>query len=121
MPAEGLQMGDENALRIRAREAMKAGNLPDCRPKRIWGGPGVGASCALCGRIVGKEELEFELQFTSDGDPSTSNYHVHVLCFTAWELERRSGCSNGYSLPQRGNGCIMPSREFNTTNQGERD
>ncbi|MGH2448421.1 MAG: hypothetical protein ACRDFS_07445 [Chloroflexota bacterium] len=114
-------MDEDSVLRARAREAMKAANLPDRRPEGLWGGPGSGATCAVCGKTVGTGEVELELQFTSDQGPGAGSYHVHARCFAAWELERRNGGSNGHSLPQPGNGGIMADRERNTTNQGERD
>ncbi len=43
-------MGDESVLRARAREAMKAGNLPGHRPDRMWGGPGTTARSACRSR-----------------------------------------------------------------------
>jgi len=38
---------------------------------------------------VRKEDLEFEIQFARDGsDPGLDKYHLHVRCFSVWELER---------------------------------
>lgn len=116
-------MGDETVLRTRAREAMKRGTLPQDPPERMWGGPGSGASCDVCARPTGQDEVEFELEFASAGGTGTTNYHVHARCFAAWELERRNGHSNGssrHSLPQADNEVIMPDRERSTTNDGER-
>lgn len=110
-------VNDERALRIRAREAMKAGSLPERPPERMWGGPGGGCLCAVCGRNIGKEEMEFELQFSST-EEGFKSYHVHVRCFAAWELERRSADSNDHLLPPRKPGGIINSCEPNGTNQG---
>lgn len=112
-------MGDERAPPARTREAMPTGKLPEQRPERMWGGPGSGASCAICGKIIGTGEVEFELQFAPKGGSGAANYHVHVQCFSAWELERRNGSPNGH-LPQAGNEGIMLDGERNTTTQGER-
>ena len=82
-------MLDESALRAKAREAVRSGKLPDQRPDRTWGGPGVGAPCSVCGDAVTKSQLEFELQFAHDGAvPGLDKYHVHIRCFAAWEFER---------------------------------
>ena len=82
---------DEHDLREQARTVIEAGKLPARRPDRTWGGPGVGAPCAVCGVPVGKDQLEFEIQFARDGDsPGLDKYHVHVRCFAAWEFERGS-------------------------------
>jgi len=55
----------------------------------MWGGPGVGADCAVCGLPVTREQLEFEIEFARNGDnPGLDQFHVHLRCFAAWELER---------------------------------
>lgn len=114
-------MADEKALRTRAREAMKTGNLPDHRPEHVWGGQGTGETCAVCGYAVDKEDVELELQFASGQGAGATNYHVHAGCFAAWELERRSGGLGGNSLPLAKGEGMMPDRECNTTSQGQRD
>ena len=43
-------MIDECTLREKVREVLQAEKLPNRRPDRTWGGPGVGADCAICGR-----------------------------------------------------------------------
>ncbi len=68
---------------------MRSGKLPARSPDGTWGGPGVGAPCPVCGRRVTKGEMEFEIQFARDGDaPGLDNFHFHIRCFAAWELER---------------------------------
>jgi hypothetical protein len=82
-------MSDENILREQARAAVEAGKLPGRRPDRTWGGPGVGATCAVCGLPVKRDEMEFEIEFARDGDnPGLDKFHVHIRCFAAWEFER---------------------------------
>jgi hypothetical protein len=82
-------MPDEKILREKARAVVVAGKLPSRRPDRTWGGPGVGAPCAVCELPVQRSELEFEIQFEHDGDqPGLDKFHVHVRCFAAWEFER---------------------------------
>jgi hypothetical protein len=77
-------------LRDKARAAVREGKIPSLRPDRTWGGPGVGAPCAICELPVTKEEMEFEIQFVRDGDnPGLDKFHVHIRCFAAWEFERR--------------------------------
>jgi len=112
-------MIDEKALRVRAREAVKAGKLPKVRPERIWGGPGIGARCAVCDEPIERTESEFELQFAESsgcepappgderpvGVSADGSYHLHVRCFAAWEFERKSG----HELQRRGlDGIIRP-------------
>ena len=82
-------MPDETILRAKAREAIRTGKLPSRRPDHMWGGPGVGAFCTVCGEAVTEDQMEFEVQFAHDGDnPGLDKFHVHVRCFAAWEFER---------------------------------
>ena len=83
-------MPEEQALRAKARAAVRNGKLPSRRPDRTWGGHGVGATCTICELPVTKDQMEFEIQFARDGDnPGLDKYHVHIRCFAAWEFERR--------------------------------
>jgi hypothetical protein len=89
-------MPDEKILREKARGVVRSGKLPSRRPDRTWGGPGVGAICAACELPVGRNEIEFEIQFARDGDnPGLDKYHVHLRCFAAWEFERRNALGIG--------------------------
>jgi len=82
---------DEDALRAKARSVIQQGKLPARRPDRTWGGPGVGATCAVCDLPVTPAEMEFEIQFAHDGgNPGLDKFHVHIRCFAVWELERGS-------------------------------
>lgn len=82
-------MNDESTLREKAREGIQSGTLPNGQPDRMWGGPGVGASCMICSERVKRDELEFEIEFARDGDdPGLNTYHVHIRCFAAWQFER---------------------------------
>ena len=65
---EVTQMPDEKILREKARVVVRDGKLPSRRPDRTWGGPGVGAPCAVCVLPVERNEIEFEIQFARDGD-----------------------------------------------------
>ena len=64
---------------------------------RTWGGADVGAPCSVCELPVARDdvtrdELEFEIQFAHDGAvPGLDKVHLHVRCFTVWELERVVG------------------------------
>lgn len=114
-------MGDDSVVRALDHEAAKTGNLPNRRPEHVWGGPGSGESCAVCGDAVDKEDVELELQFASKQGDSATNYHVHARCFAVWELKRRNETSSGDSLPQANDVGIMPDRECSSTPPGERD
>ena len=79
-------MPDEPIARARARAAIQAGKIPGRSPDRMWGGPGVGAACAVCDLSITRDQLEFEIEFQRLGGLDT--FHVHIRCFAAWELER---------------------------------
>ena len=87
--------GDDSILRAKARQAIEAGILPNRRPDRMWGGPGVGAQCTICGAPVKHDELELEMEFTLDDAPGPSKHHVHIRCFSALEFEMRGRLGGG--------------------------
>jgi hypothetical protein len=90
----------ERSLREHVHEAIRTGMLPHRRPDRMWGGPGAGATCTLCGVPVRRDELELELEFVQDDDyAEPAKYHVHLRCFTAWEIEldRPAQTPNGHN------------------------
>jgi len=77
------------ALRNLVRQALAAGTIPNRRPDRTWGRPGVGAPCSICGDPVPATEMEYEVQFARDGkNPGLDNFHVHTRGAAVWELER---------------------------------
>lgn len=82
-------MPDEARLREQAQQAIRRGQIPSRAHDRMWGGPGVGAKCAVCGIPVTKAELEIQIEFArNDSEPDLDKYHLHVRCFAAWEFER---------------------------------
>ena len=93
-------MPDEAILRQHAREALQTGRLPRRQPDRTWGGPGVGAPCAVCNQPVIRDEMEFEIQFEHGGaTPGLDKFHVHLRCFAAWEMERTKPTKAGKQKP----------------------
>jgi hypothetical protein len=75
----------ENELRQLAREHIEAGRLPRAVPSRAWGGHGSDAPCSLCGKIIAKEDVEYEVESLTGG---TSHIHrFHFLCHAAWQFE----------------------------------
>ena len=70
-------MPDEPIARERAHAAIQAGKIPLRSPDRSWGGPGIGAPCAVCDQPIPSENLEFEIEFERLG--SLDTFHVHML------------------------------------------
>jgi hypothetical protein len=82
-------MPNEIALRRLARLVLESGKLPQRVPDRTWGGPGIGAPCALCDEPITPDQTECEVQFAHAGvTPGLDGYHLHLRCFAVWELER---------------------------------
>lgn len=93
----------EDVLRRQARTAIRAGMLPRHPPVSTWGGPGSGASCAVCGNPVARDGFGLELEFR-DPDGRLELRYVHIPCFAAWDLERRhflQAGSDGLTLTER--------------------
>lgn len=80
--------GVERALRDKARAKLREGTLPVVKPSRIWGGPGAGLTCVVCDLPIGKDQLEFEVQFVQERVLTLAVFHFHLACFSSWELER---------------------------------
>jgi hypothetical protein len=83
-------------LHTKAREAMRAGNLPLRSPDRLWGGPATGDRCAVCGDSTTPGEIALEIEFTRASEAGRTSYHVHPRCFAIYnrELERFRGADN---------------------------
>ena len=80
-------MSDDPVLRSIARELILAGRLPATPPERTWAGPGARAECMVCGRCIGTDEVEFELEFASSDATNCASCHAHLRCYDAWEEE----------------------------------
>jgi hypothetical protein len=76
-------MSDDNVLRERVRDAIQAGNLPNRAPDRLWGGPGTGARCAVCGEST----IEGEVEFVYDNLVDRKSYYAHPRCLHVFETE----------------------------------
>jgi hypothetical protein len=80
---------DEQALRQLACEALRSRVLPARRPERMWGGSGSGKACPVCANPIEAPEMELEVEFAA-GSHSGHEFHFHLRCFAAWELERKA-------------------------------
>jgi hypothetical protein len=81
-------MSHDTELQKKAREAIQSRRLPKLPPERMWGGPGHGGECTICGKPLRRDETEFELQFARTDDRGPDTCHVHIGCFAAWEFVR---------------------------------
>jgi hypothetical protein len=82
-------MPNEQQVRVLARKVLRAGTLPRHDPDRTWGGHGVGMPCTICAEPITRDQMEYELQFSHDAaTPSLDRFHLHLRCFSAWEMER---------------------------------
>jgi hypothetical protein len=78
----------EPALQRLARARIKDGRLP-CHPTGdVRGGQGTGALCGVCGRPIGPDEIEYEVQFIADR-ALTCRLHFH--CYEVWLAECEDG------------------------------
>jgi hypothetical protein len=82
---------DEQELRRQARTALNLGQIPRDRPKGLWGGNGSGEQCPVCRHPVDKAEMELEVEFASAevSARGVREFHLHLPCFAAWEVERK--------------------------------
>ena len=82
-------MPNEQQIRELARKVLQAGTIPRRDPDRTWGGIGVDMTCTICGHRIPRDQMEYELQFSHDGaNPGLDRFHLHLRCFSAWEMER---------------------------------
>jgi len=81
---------DEQALRRRARAALSLAQIPRDRPSGLWGGHGSGETCPVCGHSIDAAEMELEIEFTADHTQAVQEFHLHLPCFAAWEIERKA-------------------------------
>lgn len=82
---------DDQELRRRARVALNTGLMPRDQPRGLWGGHGAGVACPVCGEVVDAAEMELEVEFEfAEVNPSgVREFHLHLPCFAAWEIERK--------------------------------
>lgn len=79
-------------LRDKARVLVRSGALPCKQQERTWAGRGLGFECSLCGQLIRRDQVEYELQFASDGEQKPRLHRFHVACVPIWELARREDC-----------------------------
>jgi hypothetical protein len=105
---------DEITLRRKAREAIQSQKIPDRPPDRLWGGPGTGAACVICGRPLGREDMGFDVEFIHPDGGGVLNFPLHIRCFAVWELERDT--AQGPPEGEAANGKAGSNGTFLSTN-----
>ena len=75
----------EEQLRTRARERILAGQLTCGDPIHVWGGYGSDLTCSLCDQIIGRTDVEYEVEHQIG--QAVHHYRFHFLCHAAWQLE----------------------------------
>jgi hypothetical protein len=83
-------MAEESPLTVKAHDAIRSRRLPAQAPNRTFGGHGSDVTCAICGELVTRTQMEIEIEFNRHGTtPGLDRYHLHTKCFSAWESERK--------------------------------
>jgi hypothetical protein len=72
---------DERALFVGALERIRTGELPGERPESVWAGHGGGDPCALCGKHIGSNDVEYEVKDSAD-----RVFLFHLRCHAIWQL-----------------------------------
>lgn len=80
-----MERSEETTLRGLVRTKLAEGVLPRADPVRTWAGPGTGYVCIVCGALIPRDDMEYELQFDED----TETLRFHRLCQTIWDRERK--------------------------------
>jgi hypothetical protein len=107
---------DDERLRQNARDLIGTGRLPGSPPTRVWGGPSLGSRCTLCAVGIGRDELEFELEFeSSHGVWNAPPVRLHGRCLVAWESEVKAARA---ALPSARGAPTMPERERTPSESG---
>lgn len=74
------QSPDERLLHEKAIEGTRLGVLPDHVPTRVWTAKGAGHPCALCGKRIGRGEVECQIL-----DRADRVFLFHLRCRQVWE------------------------------------
>ncbi|HEY3784148.1 MAG TPA: hypothetical protein VGL55_02580 [Steroidobacteraceae bacterium] len=74
---------DDAELRRQVRGLINAGQLGVTVRGGIFGGCGSDCPCAVCGVMIPRDELEYEIQYPAGAR------HFHVACYMAWFMECR--------------------------------
>jgi hypothetical protein len=79
-------MLDDDFLRRQVHAAIRAGNLPNRSPGRVWAGPATAGRCTVCDELT-HDGVEFELIFADERDGREKACCLHPRCLHAFERE----------------------------------
>ncbi len=82
-------MSEDRYLKAKVREAIVSGRFPDRAPDHVWGGPGTGVECAVCGEPTTHAEVELEVEFDRSDGAAAGSHFFHLHCFSLLEAERQ--------------------------------
>jgi hypothetical protein len=69
-----------------ARKALEEKGLPDAQLQDLRAGYGSQLPCDVCGQTIGKDEIEYELEFRQ-GETKSVTLLLHVDCWQSWHEE----------------------------------
>jgi hypothetical protein len=73
--------GASEMLLDKAEQAIATGRLPGIPSTRVWGGPGSGQCCDLCGDTIAVSHTEIELEDAT----GSGGIRFHVNCHQLWQ------------------------------------
>ena len=74
-------------LRARVRRLLATGVLPlRSGDQKLFGGRGVGQTCACCGGTISPKEVLYEIECLE----GSQTLPMHLRCMEAWEIESRT-------------------------------
>lgn len=79
----------QSPLRTTVRRMLASGSLWPIHGNVQWAGYGSGNACSVCGRPIGRSQVEYEVD-----DGGLERPVCHFACFVAWHEESRM--FNGY-------------------------
>lgn len=104
-------MNEDRYLKAKVRAAILEGRFPDRAPDHVWGGPGTGVECAVCGEPTRHAEVELEVEFSRSDGRGPGNYFLHLRCFSLLELERHQRSLLARPSPGNGAGEQQPGTQ----------
>jgi hypothetical protein len=71
------------AQQILVRQRMRSGQLPRGPVQELFGGPGSGALCSCCDRVISADQIEFEIHAAND-QCEQLRLMMHSHCMRIW-------------------------------------